>query len=259
MSKLILVCLIFALCLPVVAIAQTEVETESQISPIRYDERFHGYFYSDSLPLEQYRLEFEGQAGDWVQIYGGVDWSGGILVFFRIQLLDPADNILAAGFSDETMLPLRLPSDGQYTIVVTVTSYYGAFFIDLYGLNDLPQLNLDEPLDISFNDTNAYSFVQYDSPSAQPLRLEAEILQLDRSPFMMIYALDPEPSLIFNGEGMPSNVIDPILTEANTRYLIASRLVLTDAALEVRLSLSASEIEPISDPTPPPRSWKQDR
>jgi hypothetical protein len=187
---------------------------------LRYGEAVRG---SLSLSTTEQDWHFSGNAGDWILVDMRATDDGALDTF--LTLLDPQGNTLASdddsGQGTNACLgPLRLPVDGNYTILAGSYDGAGPYLLTLHNLALLPALAQDKPLIGALSDEHPADFFALTVAAevrGHPLGLSVRSGNPAHPPILTVYG--PQ-GVLASTEDSGSDALDPLPLATGELYAV---------------------------------------
>jgi len=186
---------------------------------LRYGETVQG---SLSPSATEQGWLFSGNAGDWILVDMRAVGGGELDPF--LTLLDPQSNTLASdddGGEDTNarLGPLRLPTDGDYTIVAGRYNGAGAYLLTLHNLALLPALAPDKPLIGALSAEHPADFfaLTVPEPGRQPLGLSVRSSDPTHLPILSVYGAE---GVLASTEDSGGDALDPLPLAVGKVYAV---------------------------------------
>ncbi len=186
---------------------------------LRYGEAVQGSL-NPSASEQDWR--FSGNAGDWILVDMRAIGDGELDTF--LTLLDPQGNALASdddsGEGTNARLgPLKLPADGEYTILAGRYDGAGAYLLTLLNLALLPALAPQKPLIGALSDQHPADFfaLAVPEPGGRPLGLSVRSSDPARPSILSVYGTQ---GMLASTEDSGGETLDPLLLVAEELYAV---------------------------------------
>lgn len=187
---------------------------------LRYGEVVQGSL-SPSTTEQDWR--FNGSAGDWILIDMRPSGEGTLDTF--LTLLDPQGNTLASdddsGEGTNARLgPLKLPVDGDYTILAGRYDGAGPYLLTLHNLALLPALAPNKPLIGALSSGHPADFfaLTVAEPGTRPLALSVR----GSDPIQpLVLTVHGQQGVLASTEESGSDMLDPLPLAAGELYAVA--------------------------------------
>ncbi len=199
--------------------AATLLATAQDGTHLHYGDSVSGHL---SATAAEQTWRFSGNAGDWILLDMRASGDGDLDTF--LILLDPLGNTLASdddsGEGTNSRLgPLKLPADGEYTVLAQRFDGAGAYWLTLLNLALLPAVAPQKPLIGTLSDEHPADFFALAVPESggHPLGLSVRSSDPAHPPILSVHGTQ---GTLASTEDSGSETLDPLLLAAEELYAV---------------------------------------